>query len=319
MKLAVVGSGAIGTWLGAALARAGHDVALIARGAHLEAMRSGGVRVEPSEGEAYVVRPLVTGDAAEVGPVDAVLLCVKAHDQAGAGRSYAGPLLGPDTVVVAAQNGIPWWYFADRRVEAVDPSGEVSAVWPKERAIGCVVYLGASVPQPGTVHTHPEHGLVLGEPDGSDSPRLRAVVTALESAGFPVRVSPAIRAEIWTKLMGNATFNPASLITRAGLATMVGHPGLQPIIRAGMEEVVAIATALDAAPPMTVDERMAITARLGDFKPSTLQDVEAGRRVELDALLGAVVELADHAGVPAPTLSMLYALADLQARSLGLR
>jgi 2-dehydropantoate 2-reductase len=322
MRIAVVGSGAIGTWLGAALAQAGHDVALIARGAHLAAMRETGVRVEPADGDAYVVQALATGDAAEIGPVDTVLLCVKAHDQAGAGAAYAEALVTPSTTIVAAQNGIPWWYFhpdAGRRVESVDPGGAVSAVWPQAQTIGCVVYLGAEIVQPGTVRTRPEHGLVLGEPDGSDSPRLEAVAAALESAAFPVRRRPDIRTEIWTKLMGNATFNATAMITRAGLASIVQHPGTLKIVRAGMEEVVAVAGALGAAPAVSVEERLAITARLGDFKPSTLQDVEAGRRVELDALLGAVIELAEYAGVAVPTLRQLYALADLEARSLGLR
>jgi 2-dehydropantoate 2-reductase len=316
MRIAVIGAGAIGTWLGAALARAGEDVALIARGRHLDAMRRGGVHVHGPD-EAYTVHPLVTGDAREVGPVDAVLLTVKAHDQAAAGVA-AGPLLGPDTPVVAAQNGIPWWYFHahggpfdGRRIETVDPGGAVSAVFAPARALGLVVYLGARRDAPGVVHVHPEAGLVIGEPDRSASARLDAVAGALERAGFPVRRTADIRRELWTKLMGNASFNPISLLTRAGLGTMARDPGVREVAAAIMAETAAVAAALGAAPELSIEERLAITARLGDHKTSTLQDLEAGRRLELDALTGAVLELAALTGVPVPTLRAVDAMARL--------
>jgi 2-dehydropantoate 2-reductase len=323
MRIAIVGAGAIGTWLGAALARGGHDVALIARGPHLAAMRERGVEVRGPE--AFVAHPHVTGDSREVGAVDAVIVAVKAHDQAAAGAAIQ-PLLGDGTAIAGAQNGIPWWYFhgvegpfAGRRVEAVDPGGAVSAVLDPARALGMVVYVGASVVAPGVVETRPEAGLVLGDPSGEASPRLLALAGALESAGFPVRITPDIRTELWTKLMGNAAFNQISVLTRGGLGTMARDPAVRAVVAAIMVEVVEIARATGADPTMSIDERLAITARLGDHRTSTLQDLEAGKRLELDAIGTAVVELADLTGVTAPTLRTVTALADLEARVLGLR
>jgi 2-dehydropantoate 2-reductase len=323
MRIAVVGSGAIGTWIGAALARAGHDVHLVARGAHLEAILRDGVRVTGAE--EYAVRTDASGDGGGAGPVDVILLSVKAHDQAGASATVRA-LLGPDTVVAVAQNGVPWWYFhahpgplAGRRVEAVDPGGAITAAIAPERVLGVVVYLGARIAAPGVVEVHPEAGLVLGEPDGSDSPRLRALAAALEEAGFPVRRSPAIRTEIWTKLMGNVAFNPMSMLTRASIGAMCAHRGTRATAGTIMAEAIEIARALDATPAISVPARLAIAERLGDHRTSTLQDLEAGKRLELDAITGAVTELADLVAVAAPTLRTVAALADVEARALGLR
>lgn len=314
MRIAVAGAGAIGTWLGAALARAGHDVTLLARGAHAEAMRSG-VRVRGAED--YDVQVKLSPD----GPVDTVIAAVKAHDLA---TLDLAPLLGPDTSVVAAQNGIPWWYFhgtaaSGRRIEAVDPGGEVSANIAPERALGLVVYMGASVGPPGTVKVRPEAGLVIGEPANVLTPRLAAVADALEQAGFPVHRTTDIRTELWTKLMGNAAFNPISLLTGAGLGAIANHPGTRALVMQAMEEAVAIARATGADPTISIPDRLAITARLGEHKTSTLQDLEAGKRVELDAILAAPVELARLTGTPAPALEALLALADLKARVLNVR
>ena len=311
MRIAVAGAGAIGTWLGAALARAGHDVVLLARGAQRDALAAGGVRVRGAE--EYDVRVALEPD----GPVDAVFLTVKAHDQASV---PIGPLLGPETMVVAAQNGIPWWYFHafggpfdGRRVEAVDPGGAVSAAVAPERALGLVVYMGAVIGPPGTVTARPEAGLVIGEPSGEDSPRLRAMAGALEEAGFPVRRSADIRTELWTKLMGNAAFNPISMLTGAGLGTMARDPGTRALVSAAMEEAVAIAAALGSEITISIPDRLAITERLGEHRTSMLQDFEAGKRVELDAILAAPVELARLTNTPAPTLEALLALATLRA------
>ena len=314
----MAGAGAIGTWLGAALSRAGHDVTLLARGAHLEAMRAaGGVQVLGAE--EYRATPALEAD----GPVDAVFLTVKAHDQASV---ELAPLVGPETAVVAAQNGIPWWYFhrlggpfEGRRVEAVDPGGAVSAAIPPERAIGLVVYMGASITSPGAVTVRPEAGLVIGEPSGESSARLAAIAGALEEAGFPVRRSEDIRTDLWTKLMGNAAFNPISMLTGAGLGTMASHPATRELVTAAMQEAVAIARAVGANPTISIPDRLAITARLGEHKTSTLQDIEAGKRVELDAILAAPVELAELTATPAPALRALLALADLRARVAGVR
>lgn len=317
MRIAVAGAGAIGTWLGAALSRCGHEVALLARGAHLEAMRAAGVRVRGAE--EYEVRPGLEVN----GPVDVIILAVKAHDLA---TVEIAPLLGDDTVVVAAQNGIPWWYFHRLAgpyegcgVEAVDPRGAVSVVVAPERALGLVVYMGAQLGPPGTVHVRPEAGFVIGEPSGERSARLAKVAGALEDAGFPVRRSDDIRTDVWTKLMGNATFNPISMLTGAGLGTIARHPGTRALVAQAMEEAVAVARAVGANPTISIPDRLAITERLGEHKTSTLQDLQAGKRVELDAILGAPVELAELTNTPAPTLRMLLALADLQARGLNVR
>jgi 2-dehydropantoate 2-reductase len=325
MRIAIVGAGAIGTWIGAALARAGHDVALLARGAQLEALCRDGVRVVGAYGDGYTVHPPTTGDPKEVAAVDAVVLAVKAHDQLAAAPTVRA-LLAPDGVIVGAQNGVPWWYFhalpgpyEGRRVEAVDPGGALSAVLPPVRAIGMVVYLGARIVAPGVVETRPEAGLVIGEPSGARTGRLQAVAGALADAGFPVRVTADIRTEIWTKLMGNVSFNPISLLTRAGLGTMASDPGVRTVIARLMAEAVEVARAVGADPSMPIEDRLAITERLGDHRTSTLQDLEAGKRLELDALTGAVVELADLSGVSAPTLRTIHALVDLEARTLGLR
>jgi 2-dehydropantoate 2-reductase len=311
MRIAVIGAGAIGTWIAAALSRAGHDVALVARRVPANEIRVTGA-------ESYVAHPQITDDASAIGAVDAVILAVKAHDQLGAGPAVQA-LLGPDTTIAAAQNGIPWWYFPDRRVEAVDPDGAVSALLPRERALGMVVYLGASIVAPGVVAVRQEAGLVLGEPSGEETPRLRELAEALRDAGFPVRVTGDIRTELWTKLMGNVAFNQISILTRAGLGTMASDPAVRRVVASMMAETVDIARATGANPTISIEERLAITERLGDHKSSTLQDLEAGKRLELDALGAAVVELADIAGVEAPTIRVVTALADLEARQLGLR
>jgi 2-dehydropantoate 2-reductase len=311
MRIAVVGAGAIGSWLGGALARAGHDVTLLARGAHLEAIRVGGLRVVGG-GEDYTVFPALVAD----GPVDAVVLATKAHDQLAAAPAVQS-LLGPHTPVVAAQNGVPWWYFHPdpRRIEAVDPGGALSAAIAPERAIGLVAYLGAAITGPGVVEVRPEAGIDIGEPTGESTPRLQAVAGALREAGFEVREREDIRREIWTKLLGNASFNPISLITRAGLGTMALDPGVREVIARVMAEVMEVARALGAEPAISIEERLAITERLGDHKTSTLQDFEAGKPLELAALVDAVLELAAFAGVAVPTLRTVSALAALSART----
>lgn len=317
MRIAVVGAGAIGSWLAGALARAGHDVLLVARGAQQEAIARDGLRVVPADAAPYVARPSVVGDPRRERPADAVLLAVKAHDQPAAAPA-ARALLGEGTSVVSVQNGVPWWYFhglGGARIDAVDPAGAVSAALPPERAIGMVVYLGAHLERPGLVHTRPENGLVIGEPSGEDTPRLRALAGALEQAGFPVRRSPAIRTDIWTKLMGNASLNPISVLTGAGLGTMVRHPGTRAVVATIMRECVDIARASGAAPTISIEERLAITARLGDHKTSMLQDFEAGKALELGAIVEAPLEMARMAGVAAPALEAVAALTALAATS----
>ena len=297
MRFAVVGAGAIGTLLAVRLCAAGFAVALHGRDGPL-------ARARCIEGGTEAAASFAVDDA----PADVVVLAVKAHQQVEALPSML-PLLAPGGTLVTAQNGIPFWYLADRPVRAVDPDGVLLRAFPASQVTGMVVYLGAVLRSPGVVEARPEAGLVIG-----DGPRAVAVGGALEAAGFPVRTTDAIRMEIWTKLLGNAVFNPMSVLTRAGLGTMASDPGTRAVAAAGMAEAMAVAAAYDAAPQLSIDERLAITARLGDHKTSMLQDFEAGRPLELAAITGAPLELAAAAGVPTPTLHALHALATLASR-----
>jgi len=320
MRIAVLGAGAIGAYVGAALHRGGADVHLIARGAHLQALRRDGVRVLSPRGD-FVARANATDDPREVGPVDFVFLGLKAHSYAGSGP-LVEPLLGPGTAVIAAQNGIPWWYFhglaghplEGRRIEAVDPGGAVSSVLPVRRAIGCVVYCSTEIEAPGVIRHLEGTRFAIGEPDGSLSERCLAFSAAMVAGGLKCPVEPNLRDDTWIKLMGNVAFNPLSALTRATLAEMCGHPGTRDLVAAMMRETVAIATAAGCRPSVSIEKRIDGAARVGHHKTSTLQDLEAGKELELAAIIGAVVELADLTGVPAPTLRNVYAAVDLLAR-----
>ena len=318
MKIAVLGAGAIGAYVGAKLARAGADVALIARGAHCEAMRSNGVRVT-GDGDTFVVRPPVTDDPGEVGEVDAVFLSLKAHQYAGS-APLLEPLLGPSTSVVTAQNGIPWWYFhgtsgahRDRRIESVDPDGSVSAVIPAARVLGCVVYSSTELEEPGVVRFFEGKRFPVGEPDGTRSERCEAVSGQLRMAGLKAPVVEDIREQIWLKLMGNAVFNPLSALTGATMAQICRFPATRATARQMMSEIVEVAGAYDVTPPFSVDRRLAGAEAVGDHKTSMLQDLEAGKDLELDAILGAVVELAELVSVDVPCLRTVHSATALLA------
>lgn len=323
MKVAVLGAGAIGAFVGTALARGGADVHLIARGAHLKAMRTRGVRVCSPRGDFHVHLP-ATSNASDVGPVDFVFLALKAHSYSIAGP-WIKPLTGPNTVVIAAQNGIPWWYFyrltgpyEGRRVETVDPGGRVTAIIPYERAIGCVVYCSITVEAPGVIRHFEGTRFSIGEPDGSTSERCARFSAAMVAGGLECPVTPNIRDDIWIKLMGNAAFNPLSALTRASMAEMCHHPPTRRLIEAIMSETLEVAHRLGSTPDISIEHRMAIAERFGEHKLSMLQDLERGKTLELDAIIGAVVELADLTGVAAPSLRAVYASSDLLARTLGL-
>ena len=324
MKVAVLGAGAIGAYVGAALARGGADVALIARGAHLEAMRERGVTVLSPRGD-FQAHPQATDDPAEIGPVDVVFLGLKAYSYADSGALLA-PLLHERTAVVAAQNGVPWWYFHGHggpydghRIEAVDPGGATSAAIAPERAIGCVVYCSTELEAPGVIRHGEGTRFSLGEPDRSLSDRCLQFSEALIAGGLKAPVEQDLRDEIWIKLLGNSVFNPLSVLTRATLAAMCRNPGTRALARSGMEECLAIAAALGVHPEIEIERRIDGAERVGEHRTSTLQDLEAGKRLELDALLVAVVELAELTGTPAPTLQSLAAVSTLLAESLGLR
>jgi 2-dehydropantoate 2-reductase len=323
MKVAILGAGAIGAYVGASLARGGTDVSLIARGAQLAALRRDGVIVHSPRGD-FCAHPPATDDPAEIGPVDVVFLGLKAYSYAASGALLA-PLLHDATAVVAAQNGVPWWYFHrhggpydGHRIEAVDPGGATTAAIAPERAIGCVVYCSTELEAPGVIRHGEGTRFSLGEPDRSISDRCAALSDALVAGGLKAPVEADIRDEIWIKLLGNAVFNPLSVLTRATLAAMCRHPGTRALAREGMSECLAIASALGARPRIDLEKRLQGAERVGEHRTSTLQDLEAGKRLELDALLVAVVELAELTGTPAPTLRGLAAESTLLAASLGL-
>ena len=319
MRVAVVGAGAIGAYVGAALHRGGADVHLIARGEHLEAMRRGGITVRSPRGD-FRAHPHATADPTEIGPVDIVFLGLKAYGYVGAGHLIR-PLLRPGTGVVAAQNGIPWWYFhglpgpyEGRRVEAVDPDGAVSAVIPPSQAIGSVVYSSTEIESPGVIRHIEGTRFSIGEPDGTISQRCTAFSQAMVAGGLKCPIETDLRSDIWLKLMGNVAFNPISVLTGATMGEIAAHPGTRQLVLAMMHETAEIAASLGSPPKISVERRFEGAARVGDHKTSMLMDFEAGKPLESDALLKAPVELARLAGVPAPSLEMVQALIDLLTR-----
>jgi 2-dehydropantoate 2-reductase len=327
MKLCVFGAGAIGGLMAAKLAaqrEKGGDaeVTVIARGPHLAAMQSKGLTLR-SEGQEITVPVRAVASAAEAGPQDYVVVTLKAHSLPNAAQQMQ-PLLGPETAIVSAVNGIPWWYFHQlpspwqgRIVESVDPGGVVSRLLPPERAIGCIVYPAAEVPEPGVIeHTYGDR-FTLGEPDGSRSARVNALSEALIAAGFKAPVRPKIRDELWVKLWGNMAFNPISALTTATLDVLIADDGQRGIARAMMLEGQAVAEKLGIRFAIDVDKRIAGGAEVGAHKTSMLQDLERGRPMEIDALLGSVVELAELVDVPVPTCRTVLALVRARGRAAG--
>lgn len=323
MRVAVLGAGAIGAYVGAALARAGVDVHLIARNQHLEALRRDGVRVRSDRGD-FAARPPATDDPAEVGPVDFVFLGLKANSYAAAGPMLE-PLLHDRTAVIAAQNGIPWWYFhgldgphANRRIEWVDPGGTVTRAIPPHRAIGCVVFASTELEAPGVVRHLEGTRFTIGEPDRTLSDRCARFSEAMVAGGLKCPVEADVRDEIWVKLMGNVAFNPLSALTRATMAEMCRYEPTRRLVETMMSETLDVAHAVGANPRISIERRLAGAERVGDHKTSTLQDLEAGKPLELAAIIGAVIELADLTGVDAPSLRAVGAAAGLLAETAGL-
>jgi 2-dehydropantoate 2-reductase len=320
VRTAILGAGATGGFLGARLAKSGADVVLIARGPHLQAMRESGLRLLEPGGES-TVRVEATDDLAVVRDADFVFVTLKAHSLPAIADRLAASL-GAGTVVVSAQNGIPWWYFQRHggelegtHLETVDPGGMIGRTIDPKRVIACIVYPATSVEGPGVVRHVEGERFSLGELDGSQTDRIAALSGVLISAGLKAPVQPRIRQELWVKLMGNAVFNPLSALTRASLGAMAESPVLAPVVRAAMEEVDAVADRLGIAIPVSIDQRIRGAARVGNHKTSMLQDLESGRPMEIDAITGSVVELAGRLGVPVPHLETLYASAKMLATS----
>ncbi|PZC44050.1 MAG: 2-dehydropantoate 2-reductase [Chloroflexi bacterium] len=321
-RIAVYGAGAIGGYLGALLHRAGVDVTLIARGPHLAAMREHGLRVHLAD-EELLVHPASTDDPAEAGEQDYVIVTVKAHS-APALVGPMQPLLGPETAVVTAMNGIPWWYFygiegsyQDRRLPLLDPDdAQWQGIGP-ERVIGCVAWQSSTLTAPGEItHLHGDR-LALGEPRGGRSERVLRLAAILREAGIRAPVNREIRNEIWIKLWGNLSFNPISALTGMTLEQLARDPDTRSVIVPMMEEGRAVAEALGVRLRMSVDERIAVGERVGAHRTSMLQDLELGRPMEIDALVSVVAELGRTVGVPTPTIDVVRALVVGRAREAG--
>ena len=312
MRIAILGAGATGGFLGAKLAKSGAEVVLIARGPHLQAMREAGLRLTEADGE-MTVPVEATDDLAAIRNSDFVFVTLKAHSMPAMAAGIAANL-GDKTAVVSAQNGIPWWYFQRHggeldgiHLETVDPGGVIGRTIDPERVIGCIVYAATSVVGPGIVQHVEGERFSLGELDGSQTERIVALAGLLTGAGLKAPVQPRIRQELWVKLMGNAVFNPLSALTRASLGAMAESPVLAPVVRAAMEEVDAVASRLGITMPVSIDQRIRGAGRVGNHKTSMLQDLESGRPMEIDAITGSVVELAGRLGVPVPHLETIYA------------
>jgi 2-dehydropantoate 2-reductase len=322
VKIAIVGCGAIGGYVGAKLALAGEAVTVLARGATLEAVRARGITLHKN-GTTHVARNVTaTADYADVGAQDVVILAVKAHQLPAVARQVP-ELFGPQTVVVTMQNGIPYWYFhrhggalAGNIVRSVDPEGVISRLIPAERVLGCVVYPATELLEPGVVKHVEGDRFPIGELDGTHSERAERVSRCLTHAGFKAPVLEDIRAEVWLKLWGNLTFNPISALTRSTLADICQFPATRELAAAMMTEAQAIASKLGIAFRVPLERRIAGAEKVGHHKTSMLQDVEAGRAPELEALLGSVVELGRLTHTATPHIDAVYGLTHLLARSV---
>ena len=324
MKVCIYGVGAIGGLIGARLAAAGDcDVRAVARGATLAALRANGVVLH--SGAETVRAPLgATDDPRTLGPQDLVILAVKGPALPSAARRI-GPLLGPDTMVLTAMNGVPWWFFAgrggpcaDMPLESVDPGGSVGAAIPARHVVGCVVHASASVPEPGVIVHAIGRGLIIGEPAGPRSARLARVAELLARAGFDVTQSENIHYDIWYKLWGNLTMNPIAALTGASGDRVIADPLLRDFCSAAMLEAAAVGARIGCAVTQAPEERHAITRQLGAFRPSMLQDADAGRPLEIDAIVGAVKEIGMRVGVSTPCIDALLGLIRLFGRVRGL-
>jgi 2-dehydropantoate 2-reductase len=323
MKIAIVGVGAIGGYVGIRLALAGEDVTFIARGANLKALQSQGIRLQLTDGtEEAVPHIRATADYVAAGRQDVVILAMKAH-QVAAVATDVPELFGSETVVIPMQNGIPYWYFhahggalAGTQVQSVDPTGEIGAHIPAERVIGCVVYPAAELVSPGVVKHVEGNRFPVGEPNGTASERVTRIAECLTKAGLKSPVLADIRAEIWLKLWGNMTFNPISALSRATLAGICQYPPSRALAAEMMSEAQSVAHKLGITFRVSLEKRIAGAEKVGHHKTSMLQDLEAGRALEIDALLGAVVELARLTDTPTPHLDSVYALSKLLAKSL---
>ncbi len=327
MRIVIAGAGAIGGYIGARLARNGADVVLFARGPHLKAMQERGLRVISAEDGDFEVKlaspersaggPQVTGDLSAIGEADVVFVGVKAHALTTLAPSLP-PLFGPDTVVVSTQNGLPWWYFQSiggalegLRLERVDPGGVIAQSIEPRRVVGSLAYFATDIVEPGVIRHVEGNRLSFGEPDGTKSERAKKIAETMIAAGFRSPITTRFRHEIWVKLLGNVAFNPISALTGGTLEELVRHPDTCALVRELMVETEAVAGKLGIELPISIDQRIAGAEKVGAHKTSMLQDLEAGRPMEIEAVVGAVVELGERLGVPMPSTRAVYACVKL--------
>ena len=320
-KICIFGAGAIGGYIGARLAhKAEAEVSLVARGPHLAAMEANGLVLKQG-GETFTVHPRVSFDPKTLGPQDYVIVCVKAHALTAV-LDQLQPLLGKDTALLFAQNGLPWWYFYKhggpydgRRIESVDPGGKIWQRLGPERAIGSVVWQAAEMEAPGVIaHAYGDR-LPIAEPSGEKTPRAQLLSRLLMNAGLKSPLRGNLRDEIWLKLWGNLSFNPVSVLTQGTLLQLATDQGTRKVIRDMMQEARQVGEALGVKFSVDVDERIAMAEKVGNHRTSMLQDVEAGRPTELDSLLGVVIELAQMAGIPTPSLNLVYDLTKFRSKT----
>jgi len=324
VKFAVVGAGAIGAYVGAALARGGADVVLVARGEHLRALQERGVRVLSPRGD-FTAHPSATDDIQAIGDADAVFVALKAHSLTGLAPAI-GAAIKPGAAVIGGQNGIPWWYFqsqpgplGETSLESVDPGETIARSIPREAAVGCVIYCSTEIVEPGVIRHLEGTRFAIGEPNGEESARCKAISAAFVAGGLRCPVERNLREQIWLKLVGNAAFNPVTALTRATLGELGTLPDLVDLLRAILEECAAVAGALGIELPVSIERRLEAGFAVGGHKTSMLQDLEAGKPLELDCMTGAVIELGGKLGVPVPLTSAIHActklLGELNVRS----
>jgi 2-dehydropantoate 2-reductase len=324
MKICIFGAGAIGGYMGVKLAQAGADVSLVARGPHLAAMHDKGLTLIEEDADPVTVKVNASDKAADLGPQDYVIVTLKAHSVPPV-VPHMQPLIGDHTTIVSGVNGVPWWYFhkigtdlEGTRLESVDPGDAQWNGFGPDRVLGCVVYPAAEVSEPGTIKHIEGNRFSLGEPDGSKSDRATALSQALSAAGLKAPVRPRLRDEIWVKLWGNLSFNPISALTHATLDVLCTDPGTRAVARGMMLEAQQIAEKLGVKFPIDVERRIDGGAAVGAHRTSMLQDLDAGRPMEIDALVGSVQELGRVTGTPTPTIDTVLALIQLRGRSAGL-
>jgi 2-dehydropantoate 2-reductase len=322
MKICIYGAGAVGGLIAAWLARSGHELSVVARGRQLEAIQQHGLRVrDRASGRVDTHKVRAERDPAKLGPQDYVVLAVKAQSLPEVAEGI-GPLVGAGTSIITAMNGVPWWFF-DRlgfgngalRLESLDPGGRLSRAMPTERIVGCVVHLAASTPEPGLISHNMGAKLILGEPGGRNTQRTRLIAAALSDAGFEAVVSDFIEKEFWVKLLGNVSFNPVSALTQSTADRLIEDPEVKAYMVRIMREVLAIGRAVGVDADIDPEARIDMARQLGKFKTSMLQDLEAGKTLEIDGLLAGTLEIAAKAGVVAPFTESLFGL--IRARAVS--